>query len=313
MGGVLTVGYYLYFVVIRTSLEALDCTWDELRQRSTLDAEPSLECWHGEHAALVPWAATSLGVYGAGIPAVFGIVLWRSRDAIRRDQCRWLAERGDSVTSNPDIGTCRRFARLYQDFVPRYYWWRLVLLGRKFCFLFVTIMASGNPLFQVSVALSVLAVSYGLHVKYASFVSPASQSRITVGAVDSEHRETTISRDGLEIMRHVLVLNTLEMMFLPCSIGLLLGGMMFQSSRYAEGSAPYVILTVGVCVVLVGSVLLFALMVTLETCRSTGKPTRRDACGLAAGAVMTTEVSNKLPSHRVPAIRDKVPDAVSPK
>ena len=87
---------------------------------------------------------------------------------------------------------------------------------------------------------------------------------------------------------------------------------MFQSSRYAEGSAPYVILTVGVCVVLIGSVLLFALMVTLETCRSTGKPTRRDACGLAAGAVMTTEVSNKFLSHRVAAIRDKVPDAVSP-
>lgn len=70
------------------------------------------------------------------------------------------------------------------------------------------------------------------------------------------------------MLRHELDLNTLETMFLGCGVGLLLGGLTFQSARFEEGSVAYIFLTVLVCLVLVGSIVLFSAILGVETYRS---------------------------------------------
>ena len=47
-----------------------------------------------------------------------------------------------------------------------------MLLSRKFCLVFVTIMYSGNPMFQASLGLTVMIIAYSLHVKFLPFVEP---------------------------------------------------------------------------------------------------------------------------------------------
>ena len=156
VGGVFTVLYYTYFTVVRRSLDVFACT-PGAGGVSTLNADPSISCWvpGGVHAALVPRAATSLVVYGAGVPAAIGFVLWRFRAKIRADQRLWLMGRGDNPTSNPQYSVRRQFAKLYQvriivvlscrpawlhvqDYRPDCHIWRLVLLMRKFLLVCIT-------------------------------------------------------------------------------------------------------------------------------------------------------------------------------
>lgn len=165
----------------------------------------------------------------------------------------------------------------------------------------VTILSSSNALFQVSVTVAVLALAYGLHAKYQPFVRPESHKRALsngseatsarscptqVGAqaraaglegamsrrrssvAEFSRAATAAALDVAEEVRHELDLNTLETMFLGCSIGLVLGGLTFQSARFEEGSAAYVFLAVLISLVLVGSILQFCFIVVVETYRS---------------------------------------------
>ena len=45
------------------------------------------------------------------------------------------------------------------SFKPDCYWWRLLLLGRKFALATVALMFNGNPMFQASVSIAVMFVS----------------------------------------------------------------------------------------------------------------------------------------------------------
>ena len=154
-------------------------------------------------------------------------------------------------------------------------------------------------MFQASLSLSVLAVSYALQAKYQPFVTSQSAAlaehgsrmadvdrraesaqaerlsrrlgrRISQVLIDMAMSGARKAIDGAEVL---LDFNVLETTLLCASTAVLLGGMMFQSSQLTPGSAAYIVLTVGVGAVVIGSVLVFAVMVAAETRRTCRRPT----------------------------------------
>ncbi len=193
-----------------------------------------------------------------------------------------------------------------QDFTPEVFAWRLVLLARKLCLVCIVELTGKNAMFQASLSLAVLAVAYGLHAKYHPFVTSLAQASAlaehgksasagaeTVVASDRARRlSRRLGRRDSEIIQDLAVsgarktlanaevlldFNVLETTLLCTSTAVLLGGMLFESSRLLPGSAAYVFLTVCVGGVMIGSVAVFAFMVAVETRRTCRRPAQHRA------------------------------------
>jgi hypothetical protein len=204
--------------------------------------------------------------------------------------------------------------------------WRLVLLFRKLCLVCITELTGKNAMFQASLSLAVLAVAYGLHAKYHPFVTAVAQaaalaehSSSRAGGSVSNAQSATATRLSRRLGRRssqvlvdlaisgarrtlataevLLDFNVLETTLLCSSTAVLLGGMMFESSLLLPGTASYVCLTVCVGGVTIGSVLLFAGMVALETRRTCRRPLLHCAVqSLADNADLATSRS-KIPTQ----------------
>lgn len=148
VGMFLSANYYVYLVVASSALEIFDCS-ENANGLITLDAEPSLTCWEGVHDELWPYALASLIVYGLGIPGLFGWIVWHYRQDIRYDQAQRSRGEGDTM-ANPVIRTRIRFAKLYMDFKPEVYYWRLWLIARKAMLAAIALMFNQNAMFQVT-------------------------------------------------------------------------------------------------------------------------------------------------------------------
>ncbi len=64
-----------------------------------------------------------------------------------------LRERGEgeSTLTNPNLFVRRRFRKLYEDYKPKYSYWKLALIVRKLSLAAVAILLSKSPNLQVSV------------------------------------------------------------------------------------------------------------------------------------------------------------------
>ena len=269
VGGLFTLLYYSYFMVVRRALELFACRAYDGKLTLESDPPPPPTCWQGVHLSLVPYAALSLLIYGLGIPVAFGYVVWGHKDAIRRDQEAWLLGRIDV-----DNRVRRRYSKLYQDYKPAYPYWRLVLITRKLCLVIVTVLASHNPMFQASISIGVLSVGYGLHAKHQPFISPSAQEEVAMSRLvtpPSSRVKVRRQEVGVKAMTKLVDFNVLETVLLCSCVSIILGGMIFQSSQFEVGSAMYILLTIAVLAIMIGSILLFCYMLYAEmkrTCSS---------------------------------------------
>lgn len=145
IGVIFTALYYLFLVLVNSALEVFDCNVNT-NGKITMDAEPSIECGVGVHATLRPFAIASLFVYGLGIPVLFGTFVWAHRNRIQFDQTLRARGEGDNPHSNPAYYIRRRYRKLYEDFRPERYYWRFVLLARKFALAAIALMFNQNPM-----------------------------------------------------------------------------------------------------------------------------------------------------------------------
>lgn len=124
--------YYMYLQLAKSSLTVFDCSTKD-DGVSVLDIEPAMECSLNDptYQWLFPLAVLSLIVYVVGIPLSFGIILYRFRHEIKADQTLRIQGLGGSRRSNPNYDVRRRFQKLYNDFRPEMFFWRLILMGRK--------------------------------------------------------------------------------------------------------------------------------------------------------------------------------------
>ena len=102
-------------------------------------------------------------MYTGGIPLAFSALMWRHRDSIIADQELRMQGIGESRASNPQFSTRVRYQELYQLFKPN----MMVLLGRKFLLIAISLLYSTNPLFQARFvkALAVVALAT-LHARW---------------------------------------------------------------------------------------------------------------------------------------------------
>ena len=122
-----------------------------------MTAEPSILCTPSNQTfvRMRAIASLSLSLYGVGLPLAFAYLLWRYRDAITADQLLRMKGEGETSLTNPNIAVRRRFRKLYEDYKPRFKYWKLVLITRKMILALTGILMYGNPALQVCRELSV--------------------------------------------------------------------------------------------------------------------------------------------------------------
>uniref|UniRef100_A0A7S1GCG6 IPT/TIG domain-containing protein n=1 Tax=Bicosoecida sp. CB-2014 TaxID=1486930 RepID=A0A7S1GCG6_9STRA len=304
IGLVFTGLYYCYFVVVKYAMAVFDCS-DNDEGKNALESDPSILCDEpgGVHERLVPLAALSLLVYGAGIPLLIAANLWVHRVAITADQALRAKGEGDSFLTNPNYAVRLRYRKLYEDFRAGVAGWRLVLIARKLLFAITTIMFNSAPLLQACISISVLFAAYVAHTHFKPFLPRATVSssfldvgrNVTVDVVPSASKRLAPragrpSRTGpggppgrraprqsvvaasLQAARKSAVFvfdyNQLESSFLSCAMTVLLCGTMFSSAEFSPGSVPHVLLTIVVAGVVGVSLLAFAGILGFEIWRA---------------------------------------------
>jgi hypothetical protein len=116
-----------------------------------MDAEPAIVCGgsRGPHARMKAVALTTIAVYVAGFPAVLAVFLAWNRTHVLSDQGLRERGEGDSVLTNPNISFRRRYRKVYEDYKPQFYYWKLVLLARKALFACIVVLLDTNVEAQV--------------------------------------------------------------------------------------------------------------------------------------------------------------------
>ena len=136
-------------VVFRASLAPFDCTTRS--GVSTMDADPSIVCdGTGAHGRMRVVAVVMVLGFALGVPCAFAAFLWTHRASVMADQALRARGEGDSELTNPHIRVRRRFRKLYEDYRPQLFAWKLVLLTRKLLFAMVVVLLNSDVLTQVA-------------------------------------------------------------------------------------------------------------------------------------------------------------------
>jgi hypothetical protein len=181
------------------------------------------------------WAIASAVLYAAGIPLIFAWILFRYRNSIRADQEMRSHGQGNSRNLNPFFAIRQRYQKLYSTFRPETAWWRLVLMLRKFSIAGVAIMFNSVPMFQASLSVAVIFVSYVVHTKYQPFLD---RLDLEVPPDSAEH-----ARAEGAVLNYVFQYNKLEASYLIASMVILLCGMVFESGYLVTSSSGYIFCT----------------------------------------------------------------------
>jgi hypothetical protein len=175
-----------------------------------MDVMPAERCYEpgGLHLKLLPWAWVFLFAYGfgntsrcvvkyvgvsffssvhkslclfsAGIPLYFGHVLYQHRKAIHIDQQLRAKGDGNNQFTNPVYRVRMRYKKIYEDFKPDFYYWRITLMARKFCLAGTTLYFNRSPMFQASTAIGILFIAYILQARFKPYLERASISNALV-------------------------------------------------------------------------------------------------------------------------------------
>ena len=105
------------------------------------------------HQSLLPYAWMCFVVYCLGMPAWFGFTMYTHRKAIHIDQNLRAKGEGNNPYQNPVFRIRLRYKKLYENFRPELYFWRLTLMARKFLLAGTTLFFNNSPMFQASVAI----------------------------------------------------------------------------------------------------------------------------------------------------------------
>lgn len=281
-----TALYYVYFITVTNGIAVFDCNTN-LNGEVTMDADPSILCFQGIHATMIPFGWASLALYGVGIPLFFGVVVFYFRAEIRFDQALKARGEGDNDVSNPAFHIRKRYKKVYEDFRPQRYYWRIVLIARKAALATVALLFNTNPMFQASLSIAVIFASYVVHVRAQPFlprasvstkflrlgdnVSPSPGSRKKAGKKGSKRASVIrMSREAAQssMIKYTFDYNTLESAFLIGSLFILLSGMVFESAAVPRGTTSYTVLSVTVVGVIIFAIVAFLGVLCFELYRS---------------------------------------------
>jgi len=303
--------YYLYLFIVANTLEIFNCIEIESEDgvsdgNEYLAAQPSEQCYvdGGLQQELTGPAIFFFILYGIGYPAVVGYILFKpdNTQMIKEDQLLRAMGKGESRATNPNCYEFRkRYSRLYYEFKPQFWFWKLLILGRKLGIVTFALIFRTNPTFQMCMILLVIFSAYALqvrHIPYMSmkerdevleyyaddvaFIRDAADKHATAAnavAVRKGVAHLHLGRDSdLEKTRSRVTAaglanasasyfwnwNTVEAILLICAILINLFGIMFESQYLEDGSADLDALTYTALVVIMLSVIYYGVVVWTE-------------------------------------------------
>ena len=178
-GAGIIIMYFLYLYLSRTVLDIFNCSpttppsYDSAGKIITYLSVAFEVCGKagGLQARLTPAAVIGLIIYTLGFPVAIGLILWKNRIEIMYDQMLRAQSSGTTRFSNPVAYDIRKaYSRLYYQYKPDFYWWSLMILGRKFFIAITAVLFATNPAFQMAACLLVLFISYALQTRFNPFM-----------------------------------------------------------------------------------------------------------------------------------------------
>lgn len=172
----------LYIYETETMLQPFNCapttppTYDAAGKLIYFLSVQHEQCYvkGGIQQTLLPYAAAGCVVYVAGYPLAIFWNLWRKREQVMEDQLLRAKGTGNDRLSGPQTYEMRKMlGRVYYQFKPDYFYWSVVIMLRKFCFLAVMlVLFNRNGSYQMAACLLVLVMGYALHVRIQPYMGP---------------------------------------------------------------------------------------------------------------------------------------------
>lgn len=288
----------VFAVVVRNSLGIFHCVKGS-NGSPVLSIEPSVVCYEpgGVHEMLLPWAIVGTVLYAVGIPLAFGYLLFHYRAQVRADQELKIRGEGSIPESNPNINVRKRFRKLYEDYKPHMFAWKMALLFRKLLIVAISILLGKNAVLQGALSIAVLFTAYYLQQRHQPFapVSPIPtvllSNLVPPGSVDvdgaavcdvpsipaSDRLSKALRKAEVSALMKLtsqrwamwkVDYNSMESSFIVCSNLILMAGIMFTSSAFPVGSVGYDAMSVVVSILIVSCMALFVCLLVFEVYRS---------------------------------------------
>ena len=125
--------------------------------------------------SLVPYAFIFFVIYGVGYPLYVYVLLVlnkTNRELAMEDQLVRAQQLPNTREDNPNCYEFRkRYAKLYYQFKPDYYYWGLVTLARKFAFAVCELMLRSNAAFQLCSVQLIMFAAYVAQVRCHPYMS----------------------------------------------------------------------------------------------------------------------------------------------
>ena len=188
-GNVLMIIYYLYLYLTNTTLTPWNC-------QDTVPPDPEgrkyikdIGTEHGEcyvdgsiQQRLEPWAAITFCVYTIGFPAFIAFMLWKNKEKVVRDQyCRAKRFPPSVLKQREGLWSFRKkYSRMYYQFKPKYFFWILIIILRKFSISVCALLFRELTTFQLCTILLTMFVSYSLQVKFSPYMSSRDYDEISL-------------------------------------------------------------------------------------------------------------------------------------
>ena len=186
-----TVTYFLYLTIARAALDIHNCEpTNPPTGKFYMSAEPLEQCYvkGSLRSRLLPIANTALFFYTLGFPLVTGIFFRKYSHKIKEDQ-RWRAHgRGEYVSVNKAYFFRKKFSKLYYPFKPNYYWWCLLIIGRKFVIVVCSVLIKTDPTFQLSCVLCFMFLFMCLHIEFDPYMHVKERAEILRAEAESSLR-----------------------------------------------------------------------------------------------------------------------------
>ena len=294
----LTLFYLLYLYLTRTTFDVFNCSPTDPDDGNVYLEVVFEKCWDSDlHNTLFPAAIVTLIFYVIAYPILVGYTLYKNKDKVKIDQLLRAMFLGDErATSTPAVYEFRKMAeKLYRNFKPGKWYWQVVIILRKFAIAVTSLLFRRTPSYQMALIVLVLFFSYAAQVRQRPYMS-MSEYRAEVlyherKVIEGDKRHMMLNEDIKGVKRrnkkrgqkqtmdsirahsvkggaaaYITNYNTVEMVLLLCAILIALGGVMFDSQRFADGksSEGRIALTVIIAILIFTSMIYFVAVCVSE-------------------------------------------------
>ena len=172
MAAIVCLIFVIYPSVVKSTFGLFTCTTLE-EDLHVLRSDIGLRCFEGEHEQwLLPITIPSIVLWVIGIPLAAGLTMWYHRNEgflFTRSKRKGADDDGEWMLYSLTVQ--RKFAFLYKGYEEPYYYWELVVLSRKMCFVVIDVLGEElGPVIQTVFALVVVSIALLLHIWCEPFV-----------------------------------------------------------------------------------------------------------------------------------------------